>query len=327
MERSVDFFRSRHMSCTGCGHTFMADLDWIDRWEQGQEVCPGCGVNCEEELAPRVTVDPDDLALIDSNVSPLFWYHTTTQDDWPTLNFNPAAGFTDDTVQAMGGLARVTAWEDRQRRKALHVGTYEAAIHNMLRRIADQADRGKQFYLYRVHLVPAITVRESWIPDPGGFVGDVPLTEVCPPGIDVTRYLNMHEDPGGLSLALGHSAISYVQRILIPLRDIADLDSATSVATDVDKAVFIEPASTDSALYRLRKPPSARQTKAREVVEALAEKLPANLRFQFESAGALDDGARSDEWARYVLSLMDTVLESEELLSALDVRPPEPRQT
>lgn len=91
------------------------------------------------------------------------------------------------TQQAMGGLARVTAFEDRLRRKALHVGTYEAAIHNMLRRIADQADRGKQFYLYRVHLVPAITVRESWISDPGGFVGDVPLTEVCPPGIDVTR--------------------------------------------------------------------------------------------------------------------------------------------
>lgn len=65
-------------------------------------------MNCEEELAPRVTADPDDLALIDSNV--------------------------------------------------------------------------------------------SWFPGPGGFVGDVPLTEVCPPGIDVTRCLKVLLSPSPLGV-------------------------------------------------------------------------------------------------------------------------------
>ncbi len=52
----------------------------------------------------------------------------------------------------MGGDKHVAAWAARRRAKALHIGTYEAAVHNMLRRIRDQADRGNQFYLYRVHL-------------------------------------------------------------------------------------------------------------------------------------------------------------------------------
>ncbi len=36
--------------------------------------------------------------------------------------------------------------------KALHVGTYEAAIENMLRRMNDELDSHAQFYLYRVEL-------------------------------------------------------------------------------------------------------------------------------------------------------------------------------
>lgn len=43
MERSVDLFRSPHMSCTGCGHTFMADLHWIDRWKQGRKSALAAG--------------------------------------------------------------------------------------------------------------------------------------------------------------------------------------------------------------------------------------------------------------------------------------------
>lgn len=45
----------------------------------------------------------------------------------------------------MGGDKRVVSWAARQRAKALHVGTYEAAVHNMLRRMRDQADDCSQF--------------------------------------------------------------------------------------------------------------------------------------------------------------------------------------
>src|SRR5699024_2742462 len=103
---------------------------------------------------PRVTVDAGDPALNDDLVAQFFWYHTSTQPDWPSRDFDPAADLTPGIRRMMGGDERVTAWAARQRAKALHVGTYEAAVHNMLRRMRDQADRGNQFYLYRVHLKP-----------------------------------------------------------------------------------------------------------------------------------------------------------------------------
>ncbi|MET9502784.1 hypothetical protein ABZY42_13805 [Streptomyces sp. NPDC006622] len=65
-------------------------------------------------------------------------------------------------------------------------------------------------------------VREGWLVDPSNFVGDVGLDDVCPPGVDAARYLNYHEDPGGLSLALGRDAIASVQRIAVPLPDTWD---------------------------------------------------------------------------------------------------------
>lgn len=55
----------------------------------------------------------------------------------------------------MGGDEGIDAWAARQCAKALHVGKYEAAVHNMLRRI-------------------------YWLTDPSNFVGDVVFDEVCP---------------------------------------------------------------------------------------------------------------------------------------------------
>ncbi|WP_327633049.1 hypothetical protein OHB24_23890 [Kribbella sp. NBC_00482] len=77
MERPIDFSRDRHLLRGDCGRRFLVDLDWIDRGEQGQEKCPGCGMTCEHEDAPRVTVDLADLALDDDRVTRLFWYHTS----------------------------------------------------------------------------------------------------------------------------------------------------------------------------------------------------------------------------------------------------------
>lgn len=131
-----------------------------------EETCPGCGMTCEHEDSPRVTVDPDDPALDDDRVARFFWYHTSTLPDWPTRNFDPAAVLTSETRMMMGGGERVAEWAARQEAKALHVGTYEAAVHNMLRRIRDQADQRSQFYLYRVRLKPSAVVREGWLVDP-----------------------------------------------------------------------------------------------------------------------------------------------------------------
>lgn len=317
MERLIDFWRDRRMLCSGCGHGFCVDLNWIDRWEQAKEACPGCGLTCEHEDAPRVTVDAGDPALDDDQVATFFWYHTSTQPDWPTRDFDPAANLTPGIRRMMGGDERVAAWAARQRAKALHVATYEAAVHNMIRRMRDQADHGSQFYLYRVHLKPCVAEREGWIVDPSNWLGDVVLDEVCPPGIDVARYLNYHEDPGGLSLALGREAMASVQRVAVPLHDAWDADWVSDAVAALENASDkLVPAT--GKLSRFRPPSSPRAALGREVGSALAGRLPINLRDQFESAVAFDEGDDPTEWARPTSCLLDLIMDPARVLRALD---------
>lgn len=318
MDRPIEFSRDRMMRCGSCGRKFVVDLEWIGRWEQAKETCPGCGMTCEHEDSPRVTVDPGDLALDEDRVERFFWYHTSTQRDWPTKNFDPAAFLTADTRRRMGGDDRVARWAARQRAKALHVGTYEAAVHNMFRRIRDQADHGSQFYLYRVHLKSSVAVREDWLVDPSNFVGDVVLDEICPPGIDVARYLNYHEDPGGLSLALGRDTIDVVQRLAVPLSDAwHDNWVRDTVAALEDASDALVPVT--GRLSRFKRPSSPRADLARELVATtLASRLPINLQGQFKSAAAFAKGDDLELWARQVRSLFDLIENPLRVLATLD---------
>ncbi len=315
VERPIDFHRDRHFLCTKCGHRWTVDLDWIERWAQGHERCPGCGVDCTEENAPRVTVDPNDPALVDENVPRFSWYHTSTHADWPPVGIDPAAGLTPQTRLMMGGDARVAAWADRQRAKALHVGTYEAAIHNMLRRLDDQGDDGKQFYPYRVHLRQDIVVRESWLIDPSNFVGDVELAEVCPPGIDVARYLNYHEDPGGLSLALGRDAIAATQQVAIPTATNLDEDWATSTTDDIRTATEVPPRPMGMHTARVTLTPEMHR--AQRFAEELSQTLPVNLREQFRSALGYRFDADPDRWVRSALELVTSIVAPNRMLTDL----------
>lgn len=217
----------------------------------------------------------------------------------------------------MGGDERVAAWAARQRAKALHVGTYEAAVHNMLRRIRDQADHGGQFYLYRVRLKPSVVVREGWLIDPSNFVGDVVLDEVCPPGIDVARYLNYHEDPGGLSLALGRDAIAGVQQVAVPLLDAWDESWVRDVVAALeDTSETVAPAT--GRLSRFMRPSSPRAVLGRELGTALADRLPVNLQDQFASAAAFAEGEDAVRWARWTSGLLDLIEDPGRVLAAVD---------
>ncbi|WP_369044635.1 hypothetical protein [Sinomonas sp. P10A9] len=322
MERQVDFSRDRCMLCGACGHRWGVDLGWIDRWEQAVETCPGCGTTCEHEDSPRVTVDPGDPALAD-DVARFFWYHTSTHPDWPTRDFDPAAWLTPATRLRMGGADRVASWAARQRAKALHVGTYEAAVHNMLRRIRDQGDHGAQFYLYRVHLKPSVAVREGWLIDPSNIVGDVVLDEVCSQEVDVARYLNYHEDPGGLSLAMGRDAIAGVQQIAIPLPDSWDAAWVEYAVATLDEAKDSRErlAPPTGRLGRFLPPPPPPGVRAaRGLAEALADRLPINLRRRFTSAASFADDANPVRWARWTSGLLELIETPERVLETLDTQ-------
>ena len=311
----------RYMLCKRCGHQWVVDLDWIERWDQAQESCPTCGVTCEAEDGPRLTVDPADPALV-AEVSRLAWYHTSTQADWPTTNFHPAAKLTERTKLMMGGDKPVAEWAERQRSKALHVGTYEAAVHNMLRRIDDEGDRGKQFYLYRVHLRPTVIVREGWIIDPSNFVGDVALNEICPPGIDVSRYLNHHEDPGGISLALGRPAIDYIQQLEIPPLDAADANWVAYAVTALESATASALSPTGRREFKKRNTPTPGSKRAFKIPTPLTAGLPVNLRFPFRAAISFNDTMEPGAWARYAAGLLNVFLAPEQLLAKMNSQSP-----
>lgn len=326
VERPIDFFRHRHMLCGRCGHRLIVDLDWIDRWEQSQERCPECGVDCEEEASPRVTVPPNDPALDTDAISRYAWYHTSTQPNWPTRDFDPIATLTNKMrcrMERMCGEGAVARWAERQRSKALHIGTYEAAVHNMLRRIRHQSDFGQQFYLYRVCLKPTITVREDWITDPGGLVGDVALEDVCPPGVDVTRYLNYHEDAGSLSLALGRDAIASTQQISIPVHNAHHAGWVAHRVSELEAASNIPPLNEideDDPLCGLAPPSSPRVLKASKIADQLACRLPINLRHKFEAALAIQEGGDYEAWARYAINMVDLIDDPIGVLTQLDTQ-------
>lgn len=144
------------------------------------------------------------------------------------------------------------------------------------------------------------------------------LHDVCPPGIDAARYLNYHEDPGGLSLALGREAIASVQRVAIPVPDAYDDTWVRHAVIALGNATERATPPVD-ALSRLRRfQASPRALAGRELVEGFATRLPINLRQQFTSAAAFVDDSDLLRWARRTSGLMDLIENPVHVLALLD---------
>lgn len=317
MERPINFCRDRRLRCGRCGHEFVVDLEWIDRWERAREQCPGCGVDCQVQDVPVVAIDAANPVLDDAYALRSFWYHTSTHSDWPVEDYAPAADFTPEMRARMGGDARVKAWAERQRKKALHVGTYEAAIHNMLRRMGDQGDRDNQFYLYRVRLRSPLTLREGSISDPSDGFGDVSFAKVCPNGEDAARYVNEHEDAGAVSLALHRTAIADVQQVAIPLQAVQGVERERRIFEMLTNAPDV-PVPRIGKLARLRPMISPRVELARAIAKELADIVPINLRCQFESAVAFREGTDPARWAHRTVALGEVITQPGTVLAALN---------
>lgn len=116
--------------------------------------------------------------------------------------------------------------------QALHLGTYEAAIESMLRRMREQDDAGANFFLYRTALHRhGLKFERNWRDENSENAAQITQADL---GVaDVVRYLNVFESPGSISLAIRPRAIASIQRISLPviemtptislLREIADI--------------------------------------------------------------------------------------------------------
>lgn len=268
----------------------------------------------------------------------LSWWHTSIHADWPSADYDPVALLDDPTRRRLGEWGLDERWAQRQKTKALHVGTYEAAIHNTCRRSSRQGDRGRQFYLYRVCLRPDVVVAPGYGEELVDFVGDVQLAEACPSGIDATRYVNRHEDPGGISLALGRGAIYSVQSLPIPLAPDPGRDDqpgwfATAVAAltaaSTEPVLVVKPDNELTRLFRRRNPmppttstTSRRREAQREIRDRILEGLPAALRDDISALIPIDDTITPERWCEHLAAATQLVMDPLRVIQAVAATAP-----
>ncbi|MGO4455299.1 hypothetical protein [Arthrobacter sp. RAF14] len=162
--------------------------------------------------------DPEDSALDDSVLSNLAWYHTTTDPEWPRTEkpLDPALlkHYTDRCHWSEEKIAKRRAvYEDF----ALHLGTYEAAIDSMLRRMRSEGDQASAFYLHRVRLRTDLRIEPGWRDENCQPAAKITMSALTAERVDGIRYLNAHEAIGSISLAVTRTAIESTQCIAIPV--------------------------------------------------------------------------------------------------------------
>lgn len=321
-EKAVNFERLRRMRCGSCRHEWRVTAQWLDRFNQALEACPNCGTDCQGEDRPDFCAEPIDPSHDDSIVRELYWYHSSTHENWPDKDFDPAGRLTDVTKQRMeeigSRIGAVERWANRQKTKALHVGTYEAAIENMFRRMNDQSGSADQFFLYRVQLSPNCVIEPGVHQEPTDFVGDAHLAEACGPGVNTLRYVNVHEDPSSISLAVDLDAIHTVQIISIPL----PIDAADSWALDATARLLDAVSQPPLPLQRwMRQAPSALVSEARRLEKEISTRLPLALRERFSAAFdeaifEMDPGA----FPAKLIGLARLVTDPQAVLDSLDAQ-------
>ena len=184
--------------------------------------CDHCARTIHFGPAVAALWDPNDPALDNTRINQLAWYHTSTQADWPLDDY-----VNTQKATLLAGADRILAdglngHLKRQLEQTLHVGGYEAAIENMLRRMCDQDDATAHFYLHRIALaVDPHRINNGYRDENHEPAAQLTTTDLRDAGLDAVRYLNVHESTGSLSLAVLPEAIAWVQTISVPANALA----------------------------------------------------------------------------------------------------------
>ncbi len=99
----------------------------------------------------------------------------------------------------------------RHEHQALHLGTYEAAIESMLRKMRDEDAGGVQFWLYRVALRDRTMIKPGYCNETFEDISQITQEGLGDWG--AIRYLNTWESPGSISLAVRPQSLAAVQGI------------------------------------------------------------------------------------------------------------------
>ena len=112
-------------------------------------------------------------------------------------------------------MTRLTAVRERHENQALHLGTYEAAIESMLRKMRDEDAGGASSGSTGS---PSATARGSSPATATRPRGNPQITQEELGDWGAIRYLNTWESPGSISLAVRPQSLAAVQGIALPVQ-------------------------------------------------------------------------------------------------------------
>lgn len=240
----VGFNYGYWFACINCGNRIGIPSDTYERQctMQASYTDCGCGTPVDISQEQPTLRNPDDVALQDDLVGQLYWYHSSRYERWPDTS-----AYTAELTQAMTGTHLRGLNPDRiiERKSslALHLGTYESAIENMFRRLHDQDVGDRSTIYYWLHRVRLKLEPNDIDPSVGGefttMFGDVELSDLYSRGGRASRYINLHEAIGSISLAVDPAAIHTVATIAIPieLTTVPETGPAAAAVTDAVAAL------------------------------------------------------------------------------------------
>lgn len=216
VERPVSFRYGYNMRCHHCGRStpLSASTYYREQCHSARIKCLHCQGDIHYGPYALALRDAGDPALDDRAALGAAWYHTSIFSSWP-----PADRPMPPTEVAF--LRRVTPdyiadhVRKRHENQALHVGTYEAAIESMLRKMRDQDMADERFRLYRVALRRNVTIEHGYRNETIEEIAEITQAELGEVG--AIRYLNTWESPGSISLAVHPRSLAAVQGIPLPV--------------------------------------------------------------------------------------------------------------
>lgn len=222
LERPIDFGYAFQMRCSQCDRSSTltgADYLYLNDHADARMACQHCPEAIHFGPLVADIRDERDGALDDELLNRLSWYHSSTYPDWPSAAFEVEQRALLSTARARALLPDVDRHLSTVLDMAPHVGTYEAAVENMYRRMRNQGDSRSQFYLHRVEVaIRHGRVNAGFRDENHESAAQLTVSQLDDLGLDAVRYLNVWEASGSLSLAVRPDAIVAIQSIPIPTR-------------------------------------------------------------------------------------------------------------
>ncbi|MFC9797219.1 hypothetical protein ACFVJI_31825 [Streptomyces sp. NPDC127584] len=221
IERPITFGCDFRMRCDNCGRaSTLRGADYVRLEDEAAALmdCDHCDASFHFGPLAAGIRDQSDPALDDSLISSLSWYHTSVYADFPSAQYEHDMRAALALAHGRGHVDDPEAVVRARLGKALHLGTYEAAIENVYRHMRDQDGGASAFYLHRACIdVGSGRVNPGYRNETEERAADISISELTDLGLDAVRYVNVWESWGSVSLAVRPHVITATQTIPIPI--------------------------------------------------------------------------------------------------------------